>query len=260
MRPSDLLVQNLPLVERAVAAVCRRRGIFDQDAEDIGQEVLVKLAADDCAALAGFRGESSLSTFVNVVTARICFDEIRRRRGRWRPSLVAERLGYAATRLEILIYRDALGYEEAVAKLLAEGVVRSPDELDEVFPQLPRRPVRTFVDPEDAPEPTSDEDPEGLAEQSERALHQQHLETALQEALQALTPEDRLILRRLFFEGRTVAQVARELGLEQRPLYRRRDRLLVDLRKALEARGLAWDEVDRNDRWDDEDDAGDGKS
>jgi DNA-directed RNA polymerase specialized sigma24 family protein len=63
---------------------------------------------------------------------------------------------------------------------------------------------------------------------------------ALHESLEELPPEDRFVLTRLFFDGRSVTQVARELGLDQRPLYRRRDRLLSHLRNALEAKGLTW--------------------
>lgn len=233
--------RNLALIERVVQRVCRRRCIFGHDAEDIRQEVLLKLAADDCAALVEFRGESTLGTFITTVATRVCFDEIRRRRGRWRTSLAARRLGAAAISLERLVYRDGLDFEQAATKLITEGVVRSRDELERVWPKIPQRPVRTFVDADDAPEPTSDDDPVRRVEELEQQKRLRRLQDVVEEILGALPPEDRLILKRLYLDGRTIADVARELGLEQRPLYRRRDRLLAHLRKELEARGLEWD-------------------
>ncbi|MGH7342073.1 MAG: sigma-70 family RNA polymerase sigma factor [Candidatus Rokuibacteriota bacterium] len=245
MHPCDLLEQQVPLIERAVASVCRRRRVFDEEAEDVRQEVLLKLAADDCAALGRFRGESSLETWITTIAVHRCDDEIRQRRGRWRPSVSARRLGFPAICLEMCVGRDGLEYEEAVAKLLAEGVVRSRQELDGLWMQLPQRPGRVFVPTEDVPEPASDDDPERTARERERDEHARRLEQALHEILGQPPAEDRLILKRLYLDGRTIAQVARELGLEQRPLYRRRDRLLDFLRRELMARGLRWPDGDR---------------
>lgn len=242
MTPRQLLEQNLPLIQQVVTVVCRRRCVFGADAEDIRQEVLLKLAENDCAALAGFRGDSSLETFVTVVTTRICIDEIRRRRGRWRPSTISQRLGYPGIVLEELVYRDGLSYEEAAAKLLAEGVVRSREELDEIWPQIPPHPVRTFIPEEDAPEAATTDDPERQAQAREREERERRRQTAMKESLSGLPAEDQLIVLRLFYDGRTVAEVARELGMDQRPLYRRRDKLLELLRRELEKRGFEWEE------------------
>jgi RNA polymerase sigma factor (sigma-70 family) len=240
--PCRQLEQNLPLVRRVIATVCLHRCLFGADAEDTAQEVLLKLLADDCADFAGFRGESSLETFVSVVTMRACIDEIRRRRGRWRPSTASRRLGFAAVCLEELVYRDGLSFEEAVAKLLAEGVVGSREALDEVWPQIPARSARVFIPQEDAPEPVASDDPERQAEAREREAQESRRSAALDEVLSGLPPEDRFIVRRLFYDGRTVAEVAREVGIDQRPLYRRRDKLLEHLRRELEKRGFKWPE------------------
>lgn len=245
MSPCDLLKQHVPLIERVVASACRRRSVFDEEAEDIRQEVLLKLAEDDCAALARFRGESSLETWITTIAVHRCDDEIRRRRGRWRLSATARRLGYPAICLEWCVERDGLEYEQAVAKLQAEGVVRSREELDAIWPRLPHRPGRVFVATDEVAEPASADDPERRARDREREQRSLRFERALPEVLATLPAEDRLILQRLFLDGRTIAQVARELGLEQRPLYRRRDRLLGDLRKELTARGPTWPESDR---------------
>lgn len=240
MIATSLLEDNLRFIERVVVKACRQRGVFDPEAEDIRQQVLLKLTTGDSAELAAFRGDSSLETFVTVVTTRMCIDEIRLRKGRWRPSVISQRLGYSAVVLEQLVYRDGLGYEESVAKLLAEGTVRSRQELDEIWSRIPPHPVRRFVPSEEVPEPATTDDPERQAQARERTELEARRRAALDEELSALPAEDQLIVRRLFYDGRTVAEVARELGIDQRPLYRRRDKLLERLRCELERRGFNW--------------------
>lgn len=240
MTPCQLLEQNLPLIKQVIAAVCRQRCLFGEDAEDAQQEVMLRLLADDCAAFADFRGESTLETYITTVTARVCIDEIRRRKGRWRHSAISERLGYPAICLEQLVYRDGVGYEEAVAKLLAEGVVRSRETLDEIWPQLPARPARVFVGEDDAPEPATTEDPEQQAQAREREEYERRRRVALDEIRARFPAEDQILIQRLFYDGRKVAQLAQELGRPQRPLYRRRDKLLKILRRELQKRGFKW--------------------
>ena len=61
---------------------------------------------------------------------------------------------------------------------------------------------------------------------------------ALTTAVQALGDQDRVILRLRFQDGLAVADIARALHLDQKPLYRRFDALLNQLRAALEAAGI----------------------
>jgi len=60
----------------------------------------------------------------------------------------------------------------------------------------------------------------------------------IEEAINGLSIEDRLIVRLRFWEGLSVADIARGLKREQKPLYRRLDRLLSELRRALTKAGL----------------------
>ena len=59
----------------------------------------------------------------------------------------------------------------------------------------------------------------------------------MREVLDGLEVTDRFLLRS-FSDGLKVSEVARMLGEEQKPLYRRRENLLKSLRQQLEARGL----------------------
>jgi RNA polymerase sigma factor for flagellar operon FliA len=62
-------------------------------------------------------------------------------------------------------------------------------------------------------------------------------------ALAALAPQDGLILKLRFDDGFTVGQIARVLRLEEKPLYRRLERILGGLRERLESEGVAAAEV-----------------
>jgi RNA polymerase sigma factor (sigma-70 family) len=161
--------------------------------------------------------------------------------GRWRPSAAARRHGALAVRLEGLVYRDRLRLEQAGELLRTAGHTDLSDrELARLLGELParsRRPVQV--------------DSEGLTDSSgtERADHlvvADEAETAriaIDGQLERLPPEDRLILRMRFWEGVSVADIGRGLGLPPKPLYRRIERALADLRKSLEESGMSRDQA-----------------
>ena len=60
-----------------------------------------------------------------------------------------------------------------------------------------------------------------------------------------MTAREQLLLRLRYEQGATVAEIARMLGEDQKPLYRHLDRVLAKLRCALEARGVSADQVGR---------------
>jgi RNA polymerase sigma factor (sigma-70 family) len=63
--------------------------------------------------------------------------------------------------------------------------------------------------------------------------------TALRAALEALPRTDRALLAWRFRDGRTIKEMAEALGVPAKPLYRRFESLLRDLRGAVERRGAA---------------------
>jgi RNA polymerase sigma-70 factor (ECF subfamily) len=71
----------------------------------------------------------------------------------------------------------------------------------------------------------------------------QRIETATDEALAELTSEDRFTLASYFLDGRTLADIARTLGLHESSVSRRLDRLATGLRKrilaGLRTRGMS---------------------
>jgi RNA polymerase sigma-70 factor, ECF subfamily len=61
----------------------------------------------------------------------------------------------------------------------------------------------------------------------------QRLEAATDEALAELSPEDRFTLASYYLDGRTLAEIARTLGLHESSVSRRLDRLATGLRKRI---------------------------
>jgi RNA polymerase sigma-70 factor (ECF subfamily) len=74
-------------------------------------------------------------------------------------------------------------------------------------------------------------------------LPDQRLEAATDEALAELPPEDRFTLASYYLDGRTLAEIARRLGLHESSVSRRLDRLATGLRKrilaGLRTRGMS---------------------
>ena len=237
-----LLLAHLDVLARMCAAQCRRHGVAGADAEDFAAWVRLRCVEDDYRILAQYRGEAALPTYLHIVVAMLYRDWRVQRQGRWRPSAAALHLGPTAVKLERLLHRERLPFEQAVRVIqMQEDPAPTLRELRELFRALPgRRPLR----PEEVGDAALDDRPASQTadasvlaaeEDAARAL----VASALREALAALAPEDRAIVRLRFWEGASVADIARALNLPQKPLYRRLDRLLADVRRALERRGIS---------------------
>jgi RNA polymerase sigma factor (sigma-70 family) len=236
----SLFEDNLEAIERAIARVCREARLERADAEDFASSARLALLADDCAILRKFEGRSSLPTYLTVVLRRLFVDE-RRASGRWYASAEAERRGPAAVRLEQLILRDRRAFAEAVQIVTREHPDVTARELEDIAAALPERaprpvavPVMEGDDERFAGSGTAADLVEALdvARRSERANH------AVRMAMTTMTAEDRAILRLRYSGNASIANIARALGLEQRPLYRRIEALLGALRRALEGAGV----------------------
>jgi RNA polymerase sigma factor for flagellar operon FliA len=243
--PEQQFLAHLPAIERCVAGLCARHGLSGAEADDFSGWVKLRLVEHDYAVLRKFSGRSSITTYLAVVIANLLRDHRVSVRGRWRPSAAARRLGHAAERLERLVYRQRLAVREAVAVLRSEGETMTDRELAELFQRIPvRLPLRPHeVDDVEltqlAGERGADAELDAADERSERDA----LRAALARSLDALPAEDRLIMRMRFWDDMSVADVARALGLPQKPLYRRIERNLVRLRERLLAEGVQPEQV-----------------
>jgi RNA polymerase sigma factor (sigma-70 family) len=247
MTPSEangaqaLLLAHLPLVERVTSFTCRRHHVGEADAEEFASVVKMKLLEDDYAVFRKFQGQSRLSTYLTTVIQRLFFDWLRARKGRPRPSAEARRMGTVAIQLERLLYWEGFSFDEA-CRLLQEnhGVELSWRELEAMAGRLPPRAIERQHEGGERADALvgAVERPDEAALEREREGQAERVVAVLAEALEELGPEDRVILRMRFEDEFTVADIARGLHLEQKPLYRRIEGLKGQLRRGLEARGL----------------------
>jgi RNA polymerase sigma factor (sigma-70 family) len=240
MNAEELFLANLGLVDRIVAFVCRRNHYRDDEADDFAGHVRLKLIENDYAILRKFEGRSSFSTYLTTVIQRLSFQYRVQMWGKWRPSAEAQRIGEAGITLERLMTRDGLSFHEALETLTSRkqpGYSRAA--LEAVYARLPHRTSRPVLVQEDAAhEVASSNRADEPLMQSERAESARATAAAIDAALAAMDAEDQVILRMRFWSARRIPEIASALGLDQKKLYKRIDKLLVALRRALEAAGI----------------------
>lgn len=239
----DLYLGHQKLIEEIIAHSCRRVHFKREDEEDFGSLVKIKLLEDDCAILRQYQGKSSIRTYLTVVIKRLLLDYLDHLWGKWRESAEAHRLGRVAELLEQLINRDAYTFDEACEILRTnEKIELSVAQLADLRAKLPPRIPRQVVS-EDALqfEVTRELQPDQHLEQKELEGMRRRVCIALQKALDTLPSEDRLIIKMTL--KLKVADIARLQNLEQKPLYRRIDKIHRNLEKALESHGVRREDV-----------------
>ena len=240
------MVTSLPLVERLCRFFCRGARMGAEDVDDFVAEVRLHLIEDDYGVLRRFEGRCSLPTFLAMTIQHLLFDSRARRWGRFRPSQAARRLGPLGVRLETLLLRDGKSPAEATAVLTAEGHSITAGEVERLAAQFPARKLRAL---EVGMEDVDDHDAElaagaaGSADAGvagrERLAVSRTVDDAMRTAMQDLPAEDRTILRLHFDAGMSVADIARSMALDPRPLYRRIARICGVLRERLFAAGVS---------------------
>ena len=240
-----LFLSQLDLIERVVAFVCARHHLAASEADDFGSYVKLTFVENSYAALAKFQGRSSLRTYLTVVIQRLFLDYRNRAWGKWRPSAEAKRAGHVAVLLEQFVVRDGHAFDEACELLRTNHhVTAERAELERLAARLPIR-VRRRFEPEEALRhvPADDRQADDIVAERDRQATADRVSSVLKALMSRLDAQERLILTLRFEDGRTVAEIAAMLRLDQKALYRRVDRLLLELRRGLEAEGVAADAV-----------------
>jgi RNA polymerase sigma factor for flagellar operon FliA len=248
-----MFVANLDVVESVIRYVCQRQRLSGSEAEEFDSEVKLRLVDHDYEVLRKFQHRSSLRTYLTIVIQRLYLDYRNHLWGKWRPSAEAQRLGPIAVRLETLMTRDGFSFDQACEHLRTnEHIAVSESHLSAIVMRLPARSRRAMVGEEalEAVADTTSRVDDRLVS-SEQRTDVRRISNALTVAIRSLSDQDRVILRLRFQDGIAVANIARALHLDQKPLYRRFDTLLRRLRAALEAAGIdpaeARELVERND-------------
>lgn len=243
----NIFLSSLPDIERVTRFIARRHRLSQAESEDFSGEVNLAIIRGNYAVLAAFEGRSSLRTYLTTVIQRMFLDYRRRLWGKWRPSAEAKRRGPVALRLEMLLYREGLGFDEAVETLRTNlGFGESREALAELAHLIPKRTDRRAVAEgvEDIGTVPADPitGPEALFEGAHTSARAQSL---ISSVIEGLAPQDRIVLRLRFEDDVSVADIARRLNLDQKKLYRHIEELLTKFRKLLSEQGLGWPEVIR---------------
>ena len=235
-----LFLDELGTIERVLSFACRRNSLRDADAEDFCSWVKLKLIEDDYAVVRRFEGRS-FAAYISMVIHRLLLDYRIHYWGKWHTSAEARRQGEVAIALEVMLYRDGRSLEEALPALLRIRADLTKADAERIAASLPMRsPKARLVDLDGAENRIAV--PGNIVEDAplarERASLWRHIGDIVAAYLHRLSEEDRTALRMRFGADLTVAEIARNLRLKQKPLYRRLERHLAALRRRLQVAGI----------------------
>ncbi len=239
MEPEELFLANLGLIGRITAFVCRRNHVGVDEAEEFAAHVRLKLIEADYAIFRKFEGRSSLPTYLTTVIHRLYLQYRVEMWGKWRPSAEAKRLGDKGVTLERMLTRDGYSFAEAMAALISSGWTRA--ELEALYVRLPHRSSRPILVAESAAAANvaSADEADDAVMRAGRLQTARAAAAAIDAAMAEMATEDQIILKMRFWSARRVADIASALGIDQKKLYKRIERLLSTLRARLQAAGVA---------------------
>lgn len=246
MSPEDTYLHHLQTIKRIASSVAHRNHLNADESGEFTQEVCARLFYDDYAIIRKFEGRSSFSTYLMTVILRLCKQWRVELWGKWRPSAEARRMGDKAVVLERLLTRDGYTFDEAVKELTTPaGSPYNPAELEAIYLRLPlRTPRPKLVSDEVTPEiPALDTDADDRVEMHDRERAAREIAAAMDRLLESMDPENRLILELRFWQALKVPEIAQRVGMDQKKLYKRLDRLFVMMRRALEEAGFGRAEI-----------------
>jgi RNA polymerase sigma factor (sigma-70 family) len=245
--PQAIYLEHLSSIAGIAAFVARKKHLNADDCEDFVQTTHLRLMEDDYAIIRKFEGRSSFTTYLHTVIGRLFYQCRVEELGKWRPSAEARRLGDTAVTLERLLTRDGYTFSEAVHHMTTPaGAGTSVAELEAIYVRLPwRHPRPRMVSGEVSPDAVAvDGDADERVEEHERVRAARKAAQIIDGVGKSLGAEDRLILQLRFTKARKVPEIARVVGMDQKKLYKRLDKLYAVLRRALEAAGVGRAEVE----------------
>jgi RNA polymerase sigma factor (sigma-70 family) len=226
---------DLNLLEQVARAVARARRLAPHDADDFVQSVHLRMAERDYAPLRQFEGRSSLRTYLTVVVARLLKDWQNHEYGKWRPCAAASRLGPIGIAVDRAMNRDGVAIDEAV--MLVSSLTGAPvHEVRLVANGVPRRGKRALVPMDDAVETAAVAFSDPVAAE-QRQAELDAARRALSRALNELPRDDARLLARRYVARFSVADLAQQMRVDAKQLYRRFDRIRRDVRARMAVHG-----------------------
>jgi RNA polymerase sigma factor (sigma-70 family) len=235
----QVFLENLALLKRIAAFTCRRRGASDDEAEEFEAWLVARMVESGYRPFEKFDQRSSLKTFLAVVVQRQFSDFRTQKWGRWRPSTQAVRLGPEAVELERMTHRDGFTADEAVRTLYERDRTQERlPRLEALAEALPPRVAASRLGEEALQSVESGQDAEQALTDRERGASLARVQSAVQEALQNLSAEDRLMLKLHLQDGISLLRVAKMVGENDKAIYPRFHRCRQRLRDDLAERGF----------------------
>src|SRR2546430_9412370 len=205
-KDEHLFLASLPVIDGAVAHVCRRHRLTAAEADDFSAEVRLHFIERNYEPLRRFEGRSSLRTYLTVVVSHLFLDYRNRLWGKWRPSAAAVRHGPVAILLDQLVARDGWSMEQATEMLVTNHRVDPQDVRALHRLKIARPPTREMVSEREADSVESGGPaPDANAVLAEQGFLARPVQAALDRARQALCPDERLIRRMRFEDAVPVA-------------------------------------------------------
>jgi RNA polymerase sigma factor for flagellar operon FliA len=232
-----LFIEHLSVIDEVVRFACRRGGLPYDDFDDFASHVKVALIEDDYAVIRKFENRSSFPAFASIVVQRMLLDYRITQWGKWHASTEARRLGDQAVTIEAAIVRDRQSVDEALPALRRRWPELTRESVENLLARLPRRQPRArAVDLSEAEESAA----EAVNELDfESAAQSRTVAEIVRCTIRELDERKGVIFRLHFEGGLSVAQIARTLAIDQKPLYRDIQRCLAELRRRLEDAGIS---------------------
>jgi RNA polymerase sigma factor (sigma-70 family) len=205
-----------------------------EEREEFISWALFRMVESEYAVVTRWRGDSSWSSYLHVVSNRLLLDYRNHRWGKWRLSTVARRGSRAAQLLDVLIHRDGFSTREAVEFVLHNHRTSLDRvQLLDLAESLPARQERRMGDFDSAPEPEAPEAADQVLFDDDRRRVCAMVEAALDLALDGLDASEVLLLQMRYCRDAEANEIARRFGIPRRRVYQRLETALARLRRAL---------------------------
>ena len=238
---------------------------IENEALELSNNVLDTLQKDNHRVLKEFKGNSRLTTYITAIISRQAVDSIRKKLGRDREKDRAKELGKTGILIYQRIVKDGYPIPDVYNDLHQNhGFTGTIDELEEIVRKIKGKnpgahlpgnsqPLNgssvvkngKTVNDDEYVVPDTKSNPQDilLETQRKRKMHE-----IIRTIITGLNGEERLLLRMRFPTGedekpRSVEQVSKVLGITQKAVYKRIDRLLKKCKNTLDREGVSINEL-----------------
>jgi RNA polymerase sigma factor (sigma-70 family) len=263
---------NFTFIERQCSRAVRLRQVsfklahniqLENEALELCNRVLDHLAKNNYQVLRKFQHKSRLSTYLTAIIANQAVDMIRKKRGRSREKERAEKYGRLGEQIIQKIVVEGMSAHEAYKNLKAAGILEKTEpEFESIVADIrgKRIPPGDWIDLSDNPvvKPAFQNFETGEIVLTDSAnnpekqvlgdIQRQQLEKILREILNSLSGEDKLILRMKYpfshsQDPEKIESISRLMGISQKAVYKRINRILRKCRSELKKRGISFHDL-----------------